>query len=135
MKVVNSVEEARAGRSGRRRPRRRRRRSATRTCWCGRRSRSTPAICDGLAEKGYAVIDGFLEPATVAQLRAEAVGLQSGGDMKTSESTRRDDEAGKVVTYQKVNVLSTDLKGGADYKKSLASPSTASPWCSRCRRL
>ena len=120
VKVVNSVEEARAEEE---------RLKAAEEAEAAQRDAHmllvraaveihAPAICDGLAEKGYAVIDGFLEPATVAQLRAEAVGLQSGGDMKTSESTRWDDEAGEVVTYQKVNVLSTDLKGGADYKKS-----------------
>ena len=86
VKVVNSVEEARAEEE---------RLKAAEEAEAAQRDAHmllvraaveihAPAICDGLAEKGYAVIDNFLEPATVAQLRAEAVGLQSGGDMKTS---------------------------------------------------
>jgi len=77
--------------------------------------RAAPALLDGIAERGFGVVDAALPAETVLVMRAEADALRRGGSMVPSESTRWDEESGKVQTYQKPNVLSTNLVGGELY--------------------
>ena len=72
-----------------------------------------PHICDGLARDGMALVDGFLPPSTVRAMRGESEGLYVSGAMQVSESTRWDEEANEVVSYQKRNVLTTGLQARA----------------------
>ena len=66
-------------------------------------------ICAHLSDDGYACIDGFLPPPTVARMRAEAEALLAAGELETSQSMRWDEDAGHVVSYAKHNVMATSL--------------------------
>ena len=77
-----------------------------------------PQLLDDLARDGFAIVDNFLPATTVRLMRRECEGLLSSGEMVVSESTRWDEVTQAVETYQKTNVLSTNLKGGDDYHKS-----------------
>ena len=80
--------------------------------------RAAPALLEGLSTQGFAVVDDFLPLATVLEMRAECESLRTSGRMETSQSTRWDEEAGELVSYNKHNVLSTNLAGGAEYHLS-----------------
>lgn len=75
-----------------------------------------PAIVNQLSARGFAIVDDFLPRETVLLLRREAEGLKAKGTMVPSESTRWDTATGSVQTYQKQNVLSTNLVGGDQYE-------------------
>ena len=77
-----------------------------------------PGLLDQLAARGYGIVDGFLPEATVQAMRAECEGLRKGGTMVASQSTRWDETSGEVQTYQKSNVLSTNVAGGEAYHLS-----------------
>jgi hypothetical protein len=74
------------------------------------------AVADGLAQRGFALVDNFLPAETVSILRSECVSLLHGNKMYASESTRWDEESAQVVTYKKVNVMSYNLVGGTEYE-------------------
>ena len=76
------------------------------------------SIADGLEAQGFAVVDDFMSGEMVATMRAEAVALLSAGHMAPSQSTRHDEARGEVVSYEKHNVLSTNLGGGEAYHMS-----------------
>lgn len=75
-----------------------------------------PSMASGLAQHGFAVVDDFLPPESIAAMRAEAVGLKLGGRMVPSESTRWNEAAGRVETYRKENVMSYNVVGGPEYE-------------------
>ena len=81
-------------------------------------ARHAPSLLSQLDDNGYAIIDNFLPPATIQQMRAECEGLRTSGKMVASQSTRWDEEKGEAVTYEKRNVLSTNVAGGDDYHLS-----------------
>ena len=74
------------------------------------------AVADGLAQRGFALVDNFLPAETVSILRSECVSLLHGNKMYASESTRWDEESAQVVTYKKFNVMSYNLVGGTEYE-------------------
>jgi hypothetical protein len=74
------------------------------------------AVADGLAQRGFALVDNFLPAETVSILRSECVSLLHGNKLYASESTRWDEESAQVVTYKKVNVMSYNLVGGTEYE-------------------
>mmetsp|Transcript_15680 Transcript_15680/g.30627 ORF Transcript_15680/g.30627 Transcript_15680/m.30627 type:complete len:408 (+) Transcript_15680:24-1247(+) len=76
---------------------------------------AAPTIINGLRSKGFAIVDGFLSAATVAEMRGEANRLLENGLLVTSMSTRWDEATKKVVEYEKHNVLATALEGGESY--------------------
>ena len=80
--------------------------------------RHTPALLDQLASRGYGVIDDFLPATTVGTMRNECESLRLGDRMVPSLSTRWDDASASVVSYEKQNVLSTNLVGGESYAAS-----------------
>jgi len=80
--------------------------------------RAAPTLLKGLATRGFAVIDDFLPTETVLAMRAECEGLREGGRMQVSQSTAWDSESNSLKTYDKHNVLSANLVGGAAYHLS-----------------
>lgn len=80
--------------------------------------RAAPKLLDGLADQGFAVVDDFLPTETVLAMRAECESLRSGGRMEVSQSSRWDPSTNSLQTYDKHNVLSTNLAGGAAYHLS-----------------
>ena len=80
--------------------------------------RAAPKLLDGLADQGFAVVDNFLPSETVLAMRAECESLRSGGRMEVSKSSRWDASTNSLQTYDKHNVLSTNLAGGAAYHLS-----------------
>jgi Rps23 Pro-64 3,4-dihydroxylase Tpa1-like proline 4-hydroxylase len=79
---------------------------------------AAPKVLDGLAGQGFAVVDDFLPTETVLAMRAECESLRSGGRMEVSKSSRWDASTNSLQTYDKHNVLSTNLAGGAAYHLS-----------------
>ena len=59
-------------------------------------ARHAPSLLSQLDDNGYAIIDNFLPPATIQQMRAECEGLRTSGKMVASQSTRWDEESGSV---------------------------------------
>jgi uridylate kinase len=68
--------------------------------------------------QGYYVKDGFLGADAAAAMRAEAVALHSAGEMSPGQSTRWNAATCAVETYDKAQVLTTQVLGGANYLKS-----------------
>ena len=73
------------------------------------------AMLDDLETQGFAIVDDFLAPAAVLAMRAECESLRQSGRMVVSQSTRWNEESGTMETYDKYNVFSCGLTGGADY--------------------
>lgn len=76
------------------------------------------ALITQLKSRGFGIVDNFLPPSTIAHMRSECEGLRLGGSMVRSQSTRWDETTGSVQTYQKANVLSTNVVGGEAYHLS-----------------
>ena len=68
--------------------------------------------------QGYFVKDGFLGAEQAAAMRAEAVSLHSAGEMRPGQSTRWNAATCAVETYDKAQVLTTQVLGGENYLKS-----------------
>lgn len=78
----------------------------------------------GLENNGYAIIDNFLGKFVTIDgdlvgvcnsYRKEAEGIYNRGELKVSKSTRWDSSKEQIVSYNKVNVLATQLEGGLGY--------------------
>jgi hypothetical protein len=75
----------------------------------------------GFAEKGWVVVDGFLQPGLCQTLRKEAETLYAiiKGFFNVSQSTSWDSVTQQTRYYDKHNVYSTSLQG-ARYSSSRA---------------
>ena len=76
------------------------------------------SIIDQLAYRGYSIIDNFLGLELCNKYRDEAVKLYKDGVMIPSQSTRWVEDSKSIITYDKHNVLSTQLLGGESYYTS-----------------
>jgi hypothetical protein len=84
----------------------------------GRVEKRKVDIVSQLASKGYAMIDNFLDDTHLLHTyRSEAQGFYNRGEMFTSQSTRWSNSTNSIISYDKKNVLSFELKGGDDYVK------------------
>lgn len=68
-----------------------------------------------LKENGYAIANNVLGLELCKQYRSEAEKLYQEGHMVASQSTRWDNATNTVISYDKYNVMSTQLQGGEMY--------------------
>ena len=81
-------------------------------------NRVSNKIVRDLKNDGFAVIDNVLGFEVCSYYRTEAQGYYDRKEMLTSQSTFFDQTTNAIVSYDKLNVLSTQLNGGDDYEKA-----------------
>mmetsp|Transcript_28994 Transcript_28994/g.64850 ORF Transcript_28994/g.64850 Transcript_28994/m.64850 type:complete len:337 (+) Transcript_28994:78-1088(+) len=76
-------------------------------------TRHLPSVLEQLSSQGLFVVDGLLGDEVLSAMRLEAEALHaSPGEFVPSQSTKWDDSKQELVSYDKHNVLSTQLVGG-----------------------
>lgn len=81
----------------------------------GQAKKHANVILKGLEAKGWTVVDNFLGIDIFMTMRVEAENLYEDGWFSISQSTRWDTSKNSSVTYDKHNVYSMQLDGGAQY--------------------